>query len=523
MKLSDFMKDQMKYVSDDFMLEAVEKKPSLNPNGVISGYRIMEAVKKTARVAACFSLAVAAVIMFTLIRNSVENSIDDVTKDPSNNVTTAKLGEVMADLYTQNNEDIYLLKDNKKYENFNVDQGYSIGNVRCDRSGIKDDYKYFLTKEHTLSPGEDSYICNVEGCRHNSFSCMAFMPFKGWDAVALADENGDFEAYYVSGLMFDSVTFDGETWINPDYYSFGDKNGSMLFEINLKKGTKKAVAVGIPSFTKAEYYCNGYVLGKYDVPLYKAVSVDTRTGEWKTFDAGVDVEIVDIIDGYVYLLDGNGNLYRSDPSLSAPELIRTLEYHSGYDPADYKKPMIQAEIIGDKLYYRTNTEEFVYDEKGIYDFPLSVYYGDLYAVDLYDSEEKAVKLAEKVLMLCESEEQNKLYFTTFELINNGIYKKKYAFYAETTCGGSLYFVDADTNEVSTVFLDCGGDVSEIGYVSDDSIVFYGVDYRSILEGFEYDGENVSSVFKYNVKTGTVTNLGQYGDYYAPSRVKRTEP
>ena len=107
------MKDQMKYVSDDFMLEAVEKKPSLNPNGVILGYRIMEAVKKTARVAACFSLAVAAVIMFTLIRNSVENAIDDVTKEPSNNVTTAKLGEVMADLYTQNNEDIYLLKDNK--------------------------------------------------------------------------------------------------------------------------------------------------------------------------------------------------------------------------------------------------------------------------------------------------------------------------------------------------------------------------------------------------------------------------
>ncbi len=122
MKLSDYVKKEILSISEEYILEAEDSK--YNKNEVVSPYIIgtsMDTLKNILSAAACCVIAVAVIIAFILMRNSI-NTPADTTDDTDTDTNTEAFSETETETETETEEPEYFEASNEEFE-YSVENG----------------------------------------------------------------------------------------------------------------------------------------------------------------------------------------------------------------------------------------------------------------------------------------------------------------------------------------------------------------------------------------------------------------
>ena len=346
---------------------------------------------------------------------------------------------------------------------------------------------------------ESYYACADPLCNHNDTRCPAYAHIIQYTLIVPQKDN-PFPLVYIFSRRPTSEYIDGE-WI---HHSNEEVNLGRTTVYNGATNESRVLAETDYSRVLGAWYLDGkiYMSVEYNHGGlgYKVGVIDSVTGEYEEVKSGeADVAGLGISGDRFYYITDRGNVYSCDLSLGD---IRE-EYDCGVSPKRQDSRTVTAYVDSGMLYFERNCripEKMQGDEMATF-FMIS----DVYAVRLDNIEAGETLVAEGVRQF--KPYGGDLYYTVWDYDDFGIYA------CDDNCvrniissdGGTLYRYDQMSSESSACVTDIGTDFYEFYDVTDEYVLFEGLQYDDVENYNTEDAYNMKYFFNYicvcNIKTG----------------------
>lgn len=342
-------------------------------------------------------------------------------------------------------------------------------------------------------PGKAYYACIDPLCLHDGVKCPAYS-FPYAETLVVRPEERDDPFVFIFGRHGAYDYVDGKL-DRVDSYTADCAKISVFDAAN---GQNRVIAEEDFSRVNEAWYLNGkiYMSVWYLYPAGGASNrigaLDVRTGEYSEIDADEEATAIGISEGRLYYITASGSVYSCDSSLSD---IRD-EYECGISSMRSDNVTLTAYADSGMLYYEKNchvADEYM-GKEGAWNYMIS----DVYAVRLNDKDAGEALVAEGVYRfhVCNGD----LYYNVWDYEEHGTVSMSGI---ETTVrsydGGTLMHYDSENGASEECFSDCGISFFKIYDVTDEYVIFWGVQYRDPETCVNFDMNLYMCVC--NIRTG----------------------
>lgn len=339
--------------------------------------------------------------------------------------------------------------------------------------------------------------CTDPLCRHNNNTCPAYAAYIHY-TLTVPQEGSELPLVYIFGRRPMMEYVDGE-WISR---SNEEINLGRTTVYNGATNESRVLAETDFSIVRGAWYYNGkiYMSVIYLSGAERVGMIDAVSGSYEEIDTGdTYASGLGISGDRFYYITSRGTVYSSDLALGD---IRE-EYDCGISPKRRSASTVTAYVDSGMLYFERNCripENMQGDDMGRF-FMIS----DVYTVSLDDIDAGETLVAENVRQF--KSFGGDLYYTIWDYKDFGTYAcdDQYVRNIVSTDGGTLYRYDKASGTSSACVTNIGTDFYRLIDVTDEYVLFEGLQYDGIESYNTKDAYDMKYFFNYicacNIKTG----------------------